>query len=119
TKQRSRSAVSERWDSRVLDTARNVAATIGSDFFRAVAHHLARALPADSVVIGEFIGPHNERVKTVGGDLDGKPAAFEYETAGTAAVEMLRSTAYQCRAEATRRYPSDPLIMKVGAQACI
>ena len=40
----------------VLQIARRVSATIGSDFFQAIAKHLATALAADCVYVGEFAG---------------------------------------------------------------
>jgi len=101
----------------VLQAARKVAATIGADFFRAVAHHLAKALPADCVIIGEFIGGHLERVRTLSADLDGKFTVFEYQLAGTAAAEVALGRPWRCSTSAQTRFPLDPVIVQVHAQA--
>ena len=41
---------------RVLQIAHQVSATIGNDFFRVMSKHLAQALDADYVLVGEFVG---------------------------------------------------------------
>src|SRR4030081_2189095 len=65
----------------VLQIARKVAATIGVDFFRAIAKSLAEALAADCVLIGEFVGGQSERCRTLAAWMDGEPATFDYELA--------------------------------------
>ena len=54
-------------DRAVLQIASRVSAAIGEEFFRSVTEHLAEALQADCVYIGEFLGGQVERVKTAGG----------------------------------------------------
>ena len=63
-----------------------VSAAIGGEFFRSVVEHLAEVLQADCVYIGEFLGGHVERVKTLAASLDHRPVSFEYELAGSAAA---------------------------------
>ena len=66
----------------LLQIARKVAATIGTDFFVAIARHLAGALAADCVIVGEFVGGREERCRTVAAWMDDAPAEFDYLLAG-------------------------------------
>ena len=68
----------------VLQIASRVSAAMGSEFFRSVTEHLAEALEADCVYIGEFLGGQLERVKTLAAFVEGEPDSFEYELAGSA-----------------------------------
>jgi two-component system cell cycle sensor histidine kinase/response regulator CckA len=103
----------------VLQIARKVAATIGADFFRTIARSLAEALAADCVVIGEFVGGHTERCRTLAAWMDGEPATFEYELAGTACAQMILGKPCLWRSDAQTRFPGDRLLSEAGAQACI
>jgi two-component system cell cycle sensor histidine kinase/response regulator CckA len=103
----------------VLQIARKVAATIGIDFFRAIAKHLAAALAADGVLIGEFVGGQAERVRTLAACLDGEPASFEYELAGSASAQLALGKPCLCRSGVQTRFPSDTLLPQARAQACI
>jgi two-component system cell cycle sensor histidine kinase/response regulator CckA len=106
-------------DRRVLQVARKAAEKVGDDLFRAIARNLAKALSADCVVIGEFAGGAVERVRTLGADLDGQPASFEYELTGSAAARVAAREPCQFLTEVQTRFPSDPLLAQVGAQACV
>ena|SRR5215472_11611039 len=106
-------------DRSVLQIARKVAATIGSDFFVAIARHLAKELGADCVVICEFLGGQMERVRTLAATLDGQPASFEYVLAGSASMLPAVGKPCLCRADAQTRFPDDALLRSVSAQACV
>src|SRR5262245_40163011 len=97
----------------VLKIARRVAATIGVDFFQAIAKHLEKALAADCVLIGEFVGGRMESVRTLGASMDGQPANFEYELAGSAAAEVAAGKYCMCRSSAASRFPEDHLLPMV------
>jgi len=103
----------------LLQIARKVAATIGTDFFVAIARHLAGALAADCVIVGEFVGGREERCRTVAAWLDDGPAEFNYLLAesATAAVVLGKPTMY--RSDVQVRFPSDTLLTSVRAQACV
>jgi len=103
----------------VLDIARKVAATVGADFFTAIATHLSKALSADCVLIGEFVGGSMEGVRTLGASLDGKPASFAFELAGTAAADVALGKPCICRSDAATRFPQDPFLPSIGAQSVI
>src|SRR5215831_11916049 len=74
-------------DRSVLQVARRVAATIGADFFCAIAKHLAKTLKADCVLIGEFVVGQAERVKSVGSWMDGEAPPLDYALAGSASAQ--------------------------------
>src|SRR5215470_2816607 len=106
-------------DVNVLQIARTVAATIGTDFFRVLSKHLATALSADCVLLGEFVGGPMEGVKTLGAYLDGVPTSFEYELAGSASAVVALGKPCASRSKAQTRFPSDNLLPMVDAQAFI
>src|SRR5438046_2251414 len=103
----------------VLEVARQVSATIGTDFFRAMAKHLAPALEADCVFVGEFTGGHVQRVKTLavfaGRDSDN----FEFELADSASAQVALGKAILCRAGAQRRFASDQSLAGLHAEAFV
>ncbi len=103
----------------VLEICRRVSATIGTDFFNAVAKHLAGALAADSVIVVEFVGGPMERCRAVGAWLDGAPAKFEYELAGSATADIAMGKACLWRAQVQKKFPSDTLLSSVGAEAFV
>ena len=102
---------------KVLQVARKLAATIGADFFLAIAKHLSKAVGADCVLIGEFASGQMERVRTLGAWMDGEEAHFEFELAGSAAAALAFGKPCQVRADAQSRYPEDALVAEVGAHA--
>jgi PAS domain S-box-containing protein len=103
----------------VLQIARKVAATVGADFFSAIAIHLSKALSADCVLIGEFVGGPMERVRTLGAAADGKSTEFEFELAGSAAAVVAEGKPCICRSDAASRFPRDHFISKFGMQSLI
>src|SRR5438270_767750 len=94
----------------VLQIARKVAATIGADFFRAIAKSLSTALAADCVVIAEFLGGQSERCRTLAAWMDGEPALFEYPLAGTACAQLILGKPCLWRSDAQTRFPDDRLL---------
>src|SRR5262249_9515481 len=80
---------------------------------------LAKALSADCLLIGEFVGGHMEGVKTLGACLDGGPANFEFELAGSASALVAEGKPCLCHSAAQTRFPSDSLLPAVGAPALI
>jgi two-component system, cell cycle sensor histidine kinase and response regulator CckA len=106
-------------DRSVLQVARRVAATIGADFFCAIAKHLAKSLKADCVLIGEFVGGQVERVRTLGSWMDAEAPTFEYPLAGSASAQIAQGKHTLCRADAQTRFPNDSLLMQVRAHAFI
>jgi len=103
----------------LLEISRKVSATIGTDFFYAVAKHLAEALAADCVMVAEFTGGQMERCRSVGAWCDGARANFEYELAGSATAQIALGKPCQWRSQAKNRFPSDTLLSTIGAEACV
>ena len=104
---------------RVMQISRRVAATIGMDFFRAMAKHLAEALDASCVLVGEFTGGHVERCRSVAAWLDGEPAEFEFPLAESAIAQVFLGKPCLWRSDVQTRFPSDTLLQQTKAQACI
>jgi two-component system cell cycle sensor histidine kinase/response regulator CckA len=101
----------------VLQIARRVSATIGSDFFHAIAKHLAAALAADCVYVGEFAGGQSERVKTLAAYAGEESLNVEYPLAGSASAQIALGKPVLCRAEALHRFPSDQALARLHAEA--
>ncbi len=106
-------------DRSVLQIARRVAATVGLDFFQAIAKHVSKALDADCVLIGEFAGGPTERVRTLAACLDGESQSLDYDLPGSASALIATGKQCLCRSDAQSRFPTDTLLQRVGAQACI
>ncbi len=104
-------------DRRVLQIANRVSATIGVEFFHSIVEHLAEVLQADCVYIGEFLGGQTERVKMLASCPD-LPDGFEHELAGSASAQVALGKPCLCRTHARGRYPDDPLLARLGAEAC-
>ena len=103
----------------VLQIASRVSAAIGSEFFRSVTEHLAAALEADCVYIGEFLGGQLERVKTLAAFVEGEPDSFEYELAGSATAQTAMGKPCICPSRVQKHFPEDPVLPKWHAQACV
>ena len=74
---------------RFLQIASQISATIGTEFFGSLVKRLADALDADFVYVGEFVGGHVERVRTLAGYLDHvQQRGFEYPLPGSLVVEI-------------------------------
>jgi two-component system, cell cycle sensor histidine kinase and response regulator CckA len=104
---------------RVMQISRKVAATIGTDFFRAMAKHLADALDATCVLVGEFTGGYEERCRSVAAWLDGEPAELEFPLAESAIAQVVLGKPCLWRSDVQTRFPSDTLLKQTKAQACI
>jgi PAS domain S-box-containing protein len=103
----------------VLQIASRVSAAIGSEFFRSVTEHLAAALEADCVYIGEFLGGQLERVKTLAAFVEGESDSFEYELAGSATAQTAMGKPCICPSHVQKHFPEDPVLPKWHAQACV
>uniref|UniRef100_Q01YP3 histidine kinase n=1 Tax=Solibacter usitatus (strain Ellin6076) TaxID=234267 RepID=Q01YP3_SOLUE len=99
--------------------ASRVSAAIGSDFFRSMTEHLAKVLAADCVYIGEFVGGHTERVKTLAAWRENQSENFSFELAGSAALPIALGKPSICKSRAQVRFPSDSLLQKWDAHACV
>jgi PAS domain S-box-containing protein len=104
----------------VLKVTRQVSAKIGADCFRAIATHLAQALKAECVFIGEFTPGPVQRVTTLATSLEEKQAGLIFDLAKTAVSRIaVTSKPFLCRNNARNRFPSDPLLSRLLAEAFI
>jgi PAS domain S-box-containing protein len=103
----------------ILQVARNLSVTIGSEFFSAMARHLVRELGADCIYIGEFIGGRAERMKPLAAYLNGEPDYSAYPLAGSAAALSVVGKPCVCRTNAQKRFPEDQLLAKAKAAAFV
>jgi hypothetical protein len=55
------------------ETAREISATIGPEFFESLVKNVGQSLGADCVYIGEFAGGKAEHVKTLAAHVKGEP----------------------------------------------
>jgi hypothetical protein len=101
-----------------LQLARELSATIGREFFDVMVKHLAHALTADCVCVGEFGGPGGECVSTLAACTDGKADSFQYDLPGSATEQIAYGHPVECQADARSRYPSDGMLARLRAQAC-
>ncbi|HEY1342315.1 MAG TPA: ATP-binding protein [Bryobacteraceae bacterium] len=103
---------------RVLQVAKGVSATLGDDFFHSAVSHLADALRADCVYIGERAEAPIARVRTLAVFRDGAPAEnFEQSLSGTAAAQAMSDGIFACSKDARRLFPLDSMIEEDRAQA--
>jgi PAS domain S-box-containing protein len=102
---------------KVLEIAKELSATLGSDFFQSIVRHLAGVFRADCVWIAELYGTPPDRLRTVAmfqssGGADG----FEQKLPGTAAGQVISNGTVECGAAAWRQFPSDGLIAAMKAE---
>ena len=105
---------------RFLQIAKQISATIGTEFFASLVKRLAEALDADCVYVGEFVGGQVERVKTLAAFLDHEhERRFEYPLAGSVAVEIAIGKPSIHPSGVQELFPADPFVREVGAQAFV
>jgi two-component system, cell cycle sensor histidine kinase and response regulator CckA len=112
--------VSAASNTRVRDVARYVAATIGAESFRAMATHLAHALEADCVLVGEFVPGPVQRVITLAAQLEGEPGSLAFDLAGSACASIAATgQPCLCHENAQKQFPDDQMLRRVNAQAFV
>jgi PAS domain-containing protein len=104
----------------ILQIARQVSATIGAEFFRALVEHLSEALAAECVYVGEFVGGQVERVKTLSASVDGQTdVAFDYPLAGSASATAALGAASACKSGARDKFREDAILSRIAAEAFV
>ena len=101
----------------VQQIAERISATVGADCFRAIAKHLAKALAADCVLIGEFVPGHIERVRSVAAVIDGRHDRLDYALPRTASSRVMAGRPCLCRSGVRKIFPNDPLLARLQAEA--
>ena len=103
----------------VVAIARELAATLGSDFFESIVKHLTITLHADCAYLGELIEMAPDRIRTLAVFLDQALTDFEHRLSGTASGYVLSDGFFFCNKDAKLRFPLDDLIQKRKTEAYI
>ncbi len=101
------------------ELARRVSATVGGEFFHAITRHLAKALDADTVAVGEFVSGPVERVKSVAALTRGRRDHFDQELGGSAAALVMNGKPCLCRSGARQQLPNDAVLARLHAEAFV
>jgi len=105
---------------RVLQVAKQVAATLGGDYFHSLVEHLAKALSVDCAYLAEVPEGQAGRVRTVAVYRDGAQADnFEQELPASAAAHVIADGAVAWSSEVRRLFPVDPLLERLAAEAYV
>lgn len=103
---------------RVLQIAKAVSATIGSDFFESAVQNLAAVFDADCVYIGELASPPGTRIRCLAASWKNEEIDHLEQSSSTAAAgQVLADGVFTCSKDATRFFPLDPLLDALHAQA--
>jgi two-component system cell cycle sensor histidine kinase/response regulator CckA len=101
-------------------TAEKVSATIGIEFFQSMVRHLAVALAADGVFIGEFIAGQVERIRILAAsNQDERRWDFEYPLAGSAVADAALGKQCLCRTGARNAFPDDAMLPRFEVEAFV
>jgi len=84
-----------------------------------MARHLAQALEADDVLIGEFRAGRTDRVVMLAGMAGPESEPLECPLKGTVSAQIAEGKAVLCRSVAQHRFPADPALSAVKAQAFV
>jgi PAS domain S-box-containing protein len=104
----------------VLKLTRQISVKIGLGYLRAMVDNLAGALRADYVFIAELTSNSAPRVTVLAASVEDEAANLRFELAGSACARVAASgTPVLCRKGARRRFPSDPVLSRRNAEACI
>jgi PAS domain-containing protein len=103
---------------RVLEIAKEVSATIGSDFLNSVARHLASSLNVDCVYIAALTEAPSAPIRPLSFcNRSENEVGFEQGLGGTAAGQVLTDGAFSCARDARRYFPLDTLLDQLQAEA--
>jgi PAS domain S-box-containing protein len=104
---------------RSLRYAREMSATIGTDFFNSLVKHLASTLSPSCVYIGE-LNKLSTRIRTLEVNIEGaRSQNFEFDLAGTAAAEVVSMGSRTHAAAVQSLFPEDGVLKRIGAEGFI
>jgi two-component system, cell cycle sensor histidine kinase and response regulator CckA len=105
---------------RVLEVTKVLSGTLGGDFFRSLVEHLTTILAVDYAYVAELTNRQPTQLKTVAVfDRNAAPENFEQDLPGTASSRVLDDGAVCMSADASRIFPVDPLLERMGAEAYV
>ena len=104
----------------LLKLTRQMSVRIGLECLRAMVTNLAEALRADSVLVGEFTSNSVPRVTILAASAESQEATGSFEL-HRSVWSRIPATGRPviCRNHARARFPSDPLLARLRAEACI
>jgi len=113
-------AVATEAHQRFVKIATKTSTKTGTDFLHLLTRHLAEELDADSVYVGEFMRGSAEQVRTLALCVDGdvKPNC-EFPICGSPEAEVARGDPCIHLSDLQLMFPSDLLLSKLKAQACV
>jgi signal transduction histidine kinase len=104
----------------VLELTRQVSVKIGIGYFRAMVTQLAEALGADHVFVGEFTPTPVPGITILAASVEDEVANPIFELEGSVCSRIAATgKPVLCRRNARERFPSDPVLSKLEAAACI
>jgi signal transduction histidine kinase/CheY-like chemotaxis protein len=104
----------------VLKLTRHMSVKIGLDCLRAMVTHLAEALQADHVFVGEFTPGAVPRFTILAAFVEDEVANLIFELTGSVCSRIAATgKPVLCRKNACGRFPSDPVLSRCQAAACI
>jgi PAS domain S-box-containing protein len=95
----------------VTGTAR----TVGQEFFRSLARHVADALSVKYALVGELLDG-TSRLRTLAAWASGLQDNFEFELAGTPSRQALDQDGCFCQRNVQRLFPHDLILVKMSAE---
>jgi PAS domain S-box-containing protein len=105
---------------RIQRITQKISSTLGNDFFQSLVKHLASALGADCVYVGELIHGATDRIRTLAVCLEGELAEnFEQELPGNACAHVVAEGSVAQSAEVTALFPIDPVLERQNAQGFV
>ena len=105
--------------SNIGEIARQISATVGTEFFESLVRSIGQRLDADCVLIGEFVGGQAERIRTLAIFGVGVGGIDNYRLAGSAVAQVAAGDAQWCMDQAQEKFPSDALLVQMDAQAFV
>jgi two-component system, cell cycle sensor histidine kinase and response regulator CckA len=96
--------------------ADRVSARIGCEYFQAIVKHLAKALHADSVMIGEFVNGPAKRVKNIAAVTAGRVDYLNCDLPDTAAEQISLGKSIFYKTGACQQLPKDPVLARLRAE---
>jgi PAS domain S-box-containing protein len=104
----------------VLEVAKGLSATLGSDYFQSIVTHLAAAFNADYVFLAEVCDGAADRIRILAAaPVQEIPCDFGYDVSGTAAGQTLSDGEFARGRDIRRLFPTDSLIGKFEADGFI
>lgn len=96
-----------------------ITSAVGDSFFHSLVTHLAAALQAEYVVVGQFANEQADRIRTLAVAAEGKRGDnFEYDLAGTPCSQvMLKATYCAYTSEVAHLFPQDLMLEDLKIQA--